>query len=390
MATFVATFVTVPTTFRPCAVHRPNPSRVTAPKPAVDLVQPPLGTPGAGANDSLASWRPPVFGPVGGRLHRFAGSWDLITSDRWVLDTITRGYALEFTSTPPSDMLHRPTPIPTDPLKRLALEKEIAALLQKGAVRVTPMEATRVGFMSTFFLVPKKETGSWRPILNLKPLNTFIRPRGFRMDTLKVVLNSIQTPAWAASLDLKDAYLHIPIRRDHWKFLRFQYRDTQYEFTALPFGLSTSPRVFTRVVKVVGAALRTQGVMIFMYLDDWLIVDKSREATMVALNFTWRITRDLGFIINTEKSRPCPTQFPIFLGASLNLQKGLACPTEARILNLHQCVSLFLPSSVAPARAWLKLLGLMASLVDIVDLCRLRMCPIQLHYYPTTSQDATT
>ena len=129
-----------------------------------------------------------------------------------MLDTITRGYALEFTSTPPSDMLHRPTPIPTDPLKRLALEKEIAALLQKGAVRVTPMEATRVGFTSTFFLVPKKETGSWRPILNLKPLNTFIRPRRFRMDTLKVVLNSIQTPAWAASLDLKDAYLHIPIR----------------------------------------------------------------------------------------------------------------------------------------------------------------------------------
>ena len=85
------------------------------------------------------------------------------------------------------------------------------------------------------------------------------------------------------------------------------------------------------------------------------------------------------FIINTEKSRPCPTQFPIFLGASLNLQKGLACPTEARILNLHQCVSLFLPSSVAPARAWLKLLGLMASLVDIVDFCRLRICPIQLH-----------
>ena len=131
-------------------------------------------------------------------------------------------------------------------------------------------------------------------------------------------------------------------------------------------------------------------MIVFMYLDDWLIVDQSREATMVTLNLMWCITRDLGFSINTEKSCPCPTQFPVFLGASLNLHRGLACPTEECILNLHQCVSLFLPSSVAPARAWLKLLGLMASLVDIVDLCRLRMCPIQLHYYPTTSQDATT
>ena len=34
---------------------------------------------------------------------------------------------------------------------------------------------------------------------------------------------------------------------------------------------------------------------------------------------------------------------------------------------------------MAPARAWLKLLGLMASLVDVVDYCRLHMRPIQLH-----------
>ena len=103
------------------------------------------------------------------------------------------------------------------PIKSHTLEKEIKALLQKGAVHVTPMDATLVGFMSTFFLVPKKKTGSWRPTLNLKPLNTFIQLRPFQIDMLKVVLNLIQTPAWAASVDLKDAYmyLHIPIRRDH-------------------------------------------------------------------------------------------------------------------------------------------------------------------------------
>ncbi len=341
--------------------------------------RPPPGILGAGVGDLPASWRPPVVGPVGGRLQDYAGSWALITPDRWVLDTISHGYALEFSSAPPSGMLVRPTPVPSDPSKRRYLEEEINSLLAKRAVRVVPSGETRTGFMSTFFLVPKKEAGVWRPILNLKPLNRYVRPRRFRMDTLRIILQSINTPAWAASLDLKDAYLHVPVRPEHWKFLRFQYNNIRYEFTVLPFGLSTSPRVFTRIVRTIGAALRRQGVMIFMYLDDWIIVGHSLEATSAAVNRTVRLTSDLGFLINYEKSHPLPSQFPKFLGAALDLRRGLARPTEERLLNLRQCVSLFIPITVAPAQAWLRLLGLMASLVDVVEFCRLRMRPIQLH-----------
>ncbi|XP_038072519.1 uncharacterized protein LOC119741020 [Patiria miniata] len=119
--------------------------------------------------------------------------------------------------------------------------------------------------------------------------------------------------------------------------------------------------------------------MIFMYLDDWLVVGRSRGETEAALQLTWHLASDLGFLINTKKSHPVPSQVPTFLGAFLNLRRGLARPSEDRLLNLRQCVSLFLPTVVAPARAWLRLLGLMASLVDLVDFCRLRMRPIQLH-----------
>ena len=236
------------------------------------------------------------MGPVGGRLKDFKGSWALITSDQWVLDSIGLGYALEFTSAPPSDILVRPTPVPSEPAKRHALEEELASLLRKRAARILPPDATQDGFMSTFFLVPKKEPGIWRPILNLKPLNQFIRPRRFRMDTLKTVLRSIQTPVWGASIDLRDAYLHIPVRPDHWKYLRFQYRDVQYEFTALPFGLSTSPRVFSRIVKTMAVFLRKLGIMVFMYLDDWIIIDRSRAATVRALELTWRLATNLGLL----------------------------------------------------------------------------------------------
>ena len=71
---------------------------------------------------------------MGGRLQKFLGSWGQVVSDRWVLETLEYGYALEFTGTPPSDMIIRPMLIPSDMGKRLALEGEISSLLQKRAI----------------------------------------------------------------------------------------------------------------------------------------------------------------------------------------------------------------------------------------------------------------
>ena len=44
-----------------------------------------------------------------------------------------------------------------------------------------------------------------------------------------------------------------------------------------------------------------------------------------------------------------------------------------------ECVTLLFHAQSAKAEVWLKALGLMASLVDLVPYCRLRMRPIQLH-----------
>ncbi len=54
-------------------------------------------------------------------------------------------------------------------------------------------------------------------------------------------------------------------------------RDRPYQYKVLPFGLSLSPRVFTKVVEAALVPLREQGVRILNYLDDWLILAQSRR-----------------------------------------------------------------------------------------------------------------
>lgn len=48
------------------------------------------------------------------------------------------------------------------------------------------------------------------------------------METLKSVIQSLNTGDWAFSIDLSDAYLHVPINSESRKFLRFAVEGIVY------------------------------------------------------------------------------------------------------------------------------------------------------------------
>lgn len=100
-------------------------------------------------------------GSLMNNLHK----WREITSDPWILETVS-GYHLEFESLRYQSKLPN---LPTFSTKETELiEAEINKLISKGAIsEVYPCHDE---FMSNLFLVPKK-TGDFSPVINLKPLN---------------------------------------------------------------------------------------------------------------------------------------------------------------------------------------------------------------------------
>ena len=103
-----------------------------------------------------------------------------------------------------------------------------------------------------FFSVPKKE-GAHRVILNLKNFNKHVSYHHFKMDSLNTIvkLAMVDKKCFMASIDLKDAYYSIPIRKEDQKYLRFFWNGNFYQFTCLPNGLSSGPRKFTKILKPV-------------------------------------------------------------------------------------------------------------------------------------------
>ena len=58
-------------------------------------------------------------------------------------------------------------------------------------------------------------------------------------------------------LGLKNAYLSVPIAKEHQKFLKFTWEGQPYQFESLHFGLASAPRTFTKLLHPVGAEMRS-------------------------------------------------------------------------------------------------------------------------------------
>ncbi|GAA6095931.1 uncharacterized protein LOC125138511, partial [Tachysurus ichikawai] len=309
---------------------------------------------------------PTRVGTLGGHVT----AWLSVSAPDWVIHTVTRGYRLQFVRSPPR--FNGVVWSRTDRSSAHILTDEISSLLAKRAIRVVSPLLSDQGFYSRYFLVPKKD-GSLRPILDLRVLNKHLRKYNFRMLTHGSLIRSIKRNDWFCSIDLSDAFFHISIYPPHMKFLRFAYQGVCYEFTVLPFGLALSPRTFCLCAEAGLAPLRTAGLRILTYIDDWLIIADSREKVVQNTARVLSHIATLGFRVNVLKSNFTPAQEVIFLGLELNSVTMRVRLSRKRVSSFMNCLSRFREGARIQYRTCLRLQGLMASAVHVLPLGLLRM-----------------
>ncbi len=284
-------------------------------------------------------------------------------SARWLTRKFRLGYAIQFARRPPkfNGVLETSVAVQNAPV----LREEIAVLLAKDAIEPVPPAEMRQGFYSPYFIIPKKG-GGLRPILDLRVLNRALHKLPFKMLTHRCMIKCIQPQDWFAAIDLKDAYFHVWILPWHRPFLRFTFEGRAWQYRVLPFGLSLSPCVFTKVVEGTLTPLREVVIRILNYLDDWLILAQSREQLGDHRDLVLRHLSQLGLRVNWEKSKLSPVQRISFLGVELDSVSMTARLTEERAQAVLNCLSSFRGRNVVPLK--LGLLGHMASPAAVTPL----------------------
>ena len=166
-----------------------------------------VGTPDVSQPSASSSSSSSTSAPFqAGMLFKFLDQWRSITSNMFVLNMV-RGHHLQLRSHPPLFCNFRHFNVKVPAAHHPVIQKEVDELLAKGAIEPSSGGAS---FYSSVFVVPK-HTGGLCPILNLKHFNRFMHIPSFKMPTLKTVWQLIHQDDYAFSIDLQDAYIHVPI-----------------------------------------------------------------------------------------------------------------------------------------------------------------------------------
>ena len=304
---------------------------------------------------------PPTM--VGGRLRLFAEVWEASIPDCWVRSSVATGYKLEFSEFPPPH--YQESRVPVEPTKKAALMAALNHLLYQGVIVEVPAQEQGLGFYSNLFIIPKPN-GDVRPILDLKGLNAYLKVRSFRMESVRSAAAALQKNDFLASIDIKDAYLHVPIFQPHQRFLRFTVARRHFQFVALPFGLATAPRVFTKVLAPILANLRIQGIIVLAYLDDLLIIDHSSPGLERAVALTVRYLERFGWVLNREKSAFQPTKRLEYLGMSLDTEQQRVFLPRIKVEAIKELIHLVLSKREPTIRLCMRLLGKLVATFEAV------------------------
>ena len=232
-----------------------------------------------------------------------------MTNNSLILNIICNGYKIQFV-TPPHQTKFKPRSMSIKNTN-ICKQKVKEFLNFKIIKRVNPSHGQ---FLSHIFPVPKKSPGEYRIIFDLTELNHYVRKLHFKMGSISDIMSIIQPGDFFVSIDLSDAYYCIPMHIISLPYLTFYFLNIYYQFTCLPQGLSSVPRIFTKVMRVVMTFLHRQNIRISAWIDDILIAASSLSLCQEQAFLTVRTFEELGFVPNFEKSQLSPSQRICHLG----------------------------------------------------------------------------
>jgi hypothetical protein len=336
--------------------------------------------------------------PVG-RIQERASAWRVLLSpDSFLVQATAEGFRLELWRPPP--LRGRvPSQFPLPPDQTAAISSMVVDLLDRGVLSVLPPPTQDPGNiagapalsdveqMRTFrlslrlyapvFAVPKKGSVKMRPIYDARFLNRFIRYRKFKLEGLMIARDLVRKNDFFCKIDLKDAYFHMTVHPEHRRFLCFRWQGKDFAYNGIPFGVSSAPRLFTKLMRPVIGSLRSRGIRAVIYLDDILLLGRSSGEAEAAAETTASLLHSLGFLISWEKSVLQPTQQVEFLGVLVDSVAMEFRLSETKLAGLRTLARSFLREAEARGglirtRRLSQVIGSLTASMPAVQLTRLK------------------
>lgn len=179
------------------------------------------------------------------------------------------------------------------PQERAHLDQAIDAWMQKGYI-----EPSRAWVTCNPVFVEKKN-GAIRTCIDYRPINAAIDTWEWPLPKIKNIRHRLAGSSWFSRLDLEEAFHRVRVEEHSRPLTAFHTHRGNFQFTRMPFGLSTAPATFQRFIEWV---LKPCQEYVISYVDDILIMASTKAQLFKRQNTIEHILRVNKVSINEAKS----------------------------------------------------------------------------------------
>lgn len=243
-----------------------------------------------------------------GSIHELAvrDFWkhSLLASD-WVLKTLEDGYRIPFDELPGT---YEEDNNASAKANMTIVKSIVADMIASKIIRVVkekPICVSPLGLVSKL-----QEDGSTKHRLIFDAsrwVNRFIKDQVVTLSHLEKALNLTERNDWQIVFDLKSAYYHIKICKEHQTFLGASITNSDgsklfFVYNHLPFGLKCAVHAITKIWKPLIAFLQSKGMRSTIYIDDGRILASSQTEAELFRREAYEVIRKAGWHLEKSKS----------------------------------------------------------------------------------------
>lgn len=270
-----------------------------------------------------------------------------------VVQWLRQGVPLRWKGAPPRQRVEEKDRQPRE------VEEEMDKLVQAGAF---VEQACRV--TSPVFTIPKKD-GTNRLIHDLRQINIALDAPRFTLRGPKEAAEVVRESGALVSLDLRRGYQQVAMSREARDFLGARWRGRQVASTVLPFGLSISPYIFTRITGWLARTIRSRfGLSAAVYIDDFLIGAETPDKLREGLGKVKELFERLGVCLS-PKTAQTPSEEVEYLGLVWNARDKTVSITDQRRKEYRRRIKNLLRAGQT-RKVWQQTIGKLLFLREVV------------------------
>ena len=179
------------------------------------------------------------------------------------------------------------------PEKEAEAEKQVQDLLERGLI-----EPASGAWGSPVVLVRKKDD-SWRFCIDYRRLNAVTRQDAYPLPRIDESLDALAGSRFFSTLDLVSGYWQVPLDPDAQEKSAFVTRSGLWKWKVLPFGLTSAPATFQRLMEQVVKGLHWKTLL--LYLDDIIVIAPDFETHLARLGEVLGRLRGAGLKLKPTK-----------------------------------------------------------------------------------------